>query len=54
MIFVDTGAWIAILNPNDQYHREAVAVYRPFQQLSFHPQFSHTALFNPESNTHLV
>ena len=20
MIFVDTGAWIAILNPNDQYH----------------------------------
>ena len=32
MIFVDTGAWIAILNPNDQYHREAVAVYRHFQQ----------------------
>ena len=32
MIFVDTGAWIAILNPNDQYHREAVAVYGHFQQ----------------------
>ena len=32
MIFVDTGAWIAILNPNDQYHREAVAIYRYFQQ----------------------
>ena len=32
MIFVDTGAWIAILNPNDQYHREAVAIYRHFQQ----------------------
>lgn len=27
MIFVDTGAWIAILNPNDQYHREAIAIY---------------------------
>ena len=32
MIFVDTGAWIAMLNPNDQYHREAVAIYRPFRQ----------------------
>lgn len=32
MIFVDTGAWIAILNPNDQYHREAIAIYRNFQQ----------------------
>ena len=32
MIFVDTGAWIAILNPNDQYHREAIALYRNFQQ----------------------
>ena len=27
MIFVDTGAWIAILNPNDQYYREATAIY---------------------------
>ena len=27
MIFVDTGAWIAILNPNDQYHCEAIAIY---------------------------
>lgn len=27
MIFVDTGAWIAILNPNDQYHREAITIY---------------------------
>ena len=27
MIFVDTGAWIAIFNPNDQYHREAIAIY---------------------------
>jgi predicted nucleic acid-binding protein len=27
MIFVDTGAWIAISNPKDQHHREAVAIY---------------------------
>jgi predicted nucleic acid-binding protein len=27
MIFVDTGAWIAISNPKDQYHREAVTIY---------------------------
>ena len=32
MIFVDTGAWIAILNPNDQHHREAIAIYRDLQQ----------------------
>ena len=32
MIFVDTGAWIAILNPNDQYHREAIAIYKGLQQ----------------------
>jgi len=27
MIFVDTGAWIAVLNPNDQYYREAITIY---------------------------
>ncbi len=27
MIFVDTGAWIAISNPRDQHHSEAVAIY---------------------------
>ena len=27
MIFVDTGAWIAISNPRDQHHREAVTIY---------------------------
>jgi predicted nucleic acid-binding protein len=32
MIFVDTGAWIAILNSNDQHHREAIAIYRDLQQ----------------------
>ena len=27
MIFVDTGAWIAISNPKDQHHREAISIY---------------------------
>lgn len=27
MIFVDTGAWIAIFNPRYQYHHESVAIY---------------------------
>ena len=32
MIFVDTGAWIAILNWRDQHHQEAVAMYNKLQQ----------------------
>ena len=32
MIFVDTGAWIAISNPKDQHHREAVTIYNKIQQ----------------------
>ncbi len=32
MIFVDTGAWIAILNRGDQHHQEAVAMYNKLQQ----------------------
>ena len=27
MIFVDTGAWIAIYKRNDLHHREAMAIY---------------------------
>ena len=27
MIFVDSGAWIALLNPRDQHHNAAIAVY---------------------------
>ena len=27
MIFVDTGAWIAIYKRNDRHHREAMAIY---------------------------
>lgn len=32
MIFVDTGAWIAILNRRDQHHQEAATIYRNLQQ----------------------
>lgn len=32
MIFVDAGAWIAISNPRDQHHREAVTIYNRMQQ----------------------
>ena len=32
MIFVDTGAWIALLNQRDQYHHNAVAVFNDLQQ----------------------
>ena len=27
MIFVDTGAWIAVTDASDQYHRQAVKMY---------------------------
>ncbi len=32
MIFVDTGAWIAIFNQRDQHHHDAVAVFEGLQQ----------------------
>jgi predicted nucleic acid-binding protein len=32
MIFVDTGAWIAILNRRDQHHQEAATIYNKLQQ----------------------
>lgn len=32
MIFVDTGAWIAILNQRDQHHQEAVEIYSKLEQ----------------------
>ena len=32
MIFVDTGAWIALLNRNDQHHQEAATVYKSLRQ----------------------
>ena len=36
MIFVDTGAWIAISNSKDQHHHEAVAIYNRIQQQKGH------------------
>jgi predicted nucleic acid-binding protein len=27
-LFVDTGAWLAVIDPKDQYHRPAQAFYR--------------------------
>jgi len=27
MIFVDTGAWIALTDTSDQYHSEAIRIY---------------------------
>ena len=32
MIFVDSGAWIALLDRRDQYHSEAVAIYNDLVQ----------------------
>ena len=32
MIFVDSGAWIALLNQRDQYHDDAVAIYNGLKQ----------------------
>ena len=28
MLFVDTGGWLAVLDPRDKYHQPAVAFYR--------------------------
>ena len=33
MIFVDTGAWIAIYKRNDRHHREAMAIYNSWSLL---------------------
>ncbi len=32
MIFVDSGAWIALLNQRDQYHDDAVVIYSGLKQ----------------------
>ncbi len=32
MIFVDTGAWIAILDKSDRYHKESVRIYTELKQ----------------------
>lgn len=32
MIFVDTGAWIALTDRSDQHHRDAIAIYSRLKQ----------------------
>lgn len=32
MIFIDTGAWIALLNRRDQHHHDAVAAFNDLRQ----------------------
>lgn len=32
MIFVDTGAWIALTDRSDRHHAEAVAIYKSLRQ----------------------
>ena len=32
MIFVDSGAWIALLNRRDQHHDDAIAIYNDLVQ----------------------
>jgi len=32
MVFVDTGAWIALTDRADQYHRDATAIYTRLKQ----------------------
>ena len=32
MIFVDTGAWIALLNQRDQHHHDAKVLFKDLQQ----------------------
>lgn len=32
MIFIDTGAWIALLNRRDQHHRDAVDVFNDLRK----------------------
>lgn len=35
-LFVDTGAWLAIIDPRDQYHQPASAFYRQALQAYHH------------------
>ena len=32
MIFIDTGAWIALSDRKDQYHRDAIVIYTRLKQ----------------------
>ena len=35
-LFVDTGAWLAVIDPRDQYHQPASAFYRQALQAHHH------------------
>jgi predicted nucleic acid-binding protein len=46
-LFVDTGAWLAILDPRDKYHQVAVAFYK--KALARYPQLLLTNLVAAET-----
>ena len=52
MIFVDSGAWIALLDRRDQYHSEAVAIYNDLMQQN--TQFLTTDYVIDETATRLT
>ena len=51
MIFVDSGAWIALLDRRDQYHRDAVEIYNNLTQQN--AQFLTTDYVIDETTTRL-
>jgi len=50
-LFVDTGAWLAVIDPKDQYHRPASASYR--QALQGHRHLVTTNLVVAETYVNL-
>jgi predicted nucleic acid-binding protein len=50
-LFVDTGAWLAVIDPRDQYHQPASAFYR--QSLQAHRHLITTNLVVAETYVNL-
>jgi predicted nucleic acid-binding protein len=50
-LFVDTGAWLAVIDPRDQYHRPASTFYR--QALQAHRHLITTNLIVAETYVNL-
>ncbi len=46
-LFVDTGAWLAILDPRDKYHSSAIAFYQ--EALVLYPRLTLTNLVAAET-----